>query len=69
MELIIHINYFKLTPFFLISYLLLQSLSSSLHSGNSNHQEWKQWVSDFGEAEVTGCGDVSQECSPGLDSG
>lgn len=67
MELIMHINYCKLTPFFLIS-CLLPSLSSSLHSGNSNQQEWKQWVSDFGEAEVAGCGDVSQACSPGLHS-
>ena len=69
MELIIHINYFKLTLFFLISYRLIQSLFSSLHSRNSNHQEWKQWVYDFGEAKVTVCGDVSQECSSVLDAG
>ena len=69
MELIIHINYFKLTLFFLISYLLVQSLFSSLRSRNSNHQEWKQGVSDFGEAKITVCGDVCQECSSVLDAG
>lgn len=69
MALTIHVNHCELTLFFLTSCLLVQSLFSSLHNGNSDHQEWRQWLSDSGEAQVTGRGDVGQERSPALDAG